>query len=355
MKPIDRGAARRILIRAVNWIGDAVMTTPAVDTIRANFPGAEITLLANPAISPLFTPYHGVDRVITFDRNGPHRGVIGRLRLAAELRKHSFDLAIMFPNSFDAALVPFLAGIPLRLGKDSDARGLLLTHRYPRALQRPDSHQVLNYLTMLEYFGLQPGKARLRLQTSASEDGDLEALLAGRGIGPKDLVLGINPGATFGSAKRWYPDRFAETARELARRWGARVVITGGPGETGMASVIEELLGGECVNLAGATSVRQLLALIKRCDFFITNDSGPMHIAAAFDVPLVAIFGPTDHRTTSAFFDRGVIVRRGAACAPCMLRECPTDHRCMTAVSAAEVIEAADTLYRGLSGSRGKL
>jgi heptosyltransferase II len=353
VKAIDRGKVRRILIRSVNWIGDAVMTTAAIDSIRANFPEAEITLLANPSVAPLFQVFDGVDRVITFRRNGQHRGLLGRLRLAAQLRKHRFDLAILFPNSFEAALIPWLAGIPLRIGKDSDARGLLLTHRYPRSLQLPDTHQVLNYLKMLEYFGLQPGKAALRLQTTAAEEGELAALLAGRGIGPRDLVLGINPGATFGAAKRWYPERFAEAAAELSRRWGARVVITGGPGETGMAARIEELLGGDCVNLAGATSVRQLMALIKRCDFFITNDSGPMHIAAAFGVPLVAIFGPTDHRTTSAFFDRGVIVRQGADCAPCMLRECPTDHRCMTAVSAAQVVEAADRLFRGLPGREG--
>ncbi|OGU11147.1 MAG: lipopolysaccharide heptosyltransferase II [Geobacteraceae bacterium GWC2_58_44] len=352
MKPIDRGSVRKILIRAVNWIGDAVMTTPAVDTIRANFPQAEITVLANPAVSPIFSIYDGVDRVITFDRKGTHKGIMGRLRLAAELRKHRFDLAIMLPNSFDSALVPWLARIPQRVGKDSDARGLILTHRFPRCLLRPDTHQVLNYLTMLEYFGLKPGQARLRLQTSAAEEGDLQALLASRGIGPNDLVLGVNPGATFGSAKRWYPERFGEAAKELARRWGARVVITGGPGETEMAARIEEYLAGDCANFAGATSVRQLMNLIKRCDFFITNDSGPMHIAAAFDVPLVAIFGSTDHRTTSAFFDRGVIVRSGAECAPCMQRECPTDHHCMTAVTAAEVIEAADQLYRGLPRGR---
>ena len=350
MKPINRGPVRKILIRAVNWIGDAVMTTPAVDTIRANFPDAEITVLANQAVSPVFSVYDGVDRVITFDRNGAHRGVKGRLRLAAELRKHRFDLAIMLPNSFDSALVPFLAGIPQRAGKDSDARSLILTHRFPRVLLRPDTHQVLNYLTMLEYFGLKAAQAKLRLQTTSAEEAEMEALLAARGIAPGDLVLGINPGATFGSAKRWYPERFGEVAKELALRWGAKVVITGGPGETAMASKIEEHLAGECANFAGATSVRQLMNLIKRCDFFITNDSGPMHIAAAFDVPLVAIFGSTDHRTTSAFFDRGVIVRSGAECAPCMQRECPTDHHCMTDVSAAEVIAAADHLYRRVAG-----
>lgn len=353
MKSINRSSVGKILVRAVNWIGDAVMTTPAVDTIRANFPQAEITVLANPAVAPVFANYDGVDRVITFDRKGAHRGVLGRLRLAAELRTHRFDLAIMLPNSFDSALVPWLARIPQRAGKDSDARGFILTHRYPRLMQRSDTHQVLNYLSMLEYFGLQPAKAVLRLQTTAAEDGELAALLALRGIGPQDLVLGINPGAAFGSAKRWYPERFGEVAKELAQRWGAKIVITGGAGETEMAARIEECLVGDCANFAGSTSVRQLLALIKRCDFFITNDSGPMHIAAAFEVPLVAIFGSTDHRTTSAFFDQGAIVRSGADCAPCHKRECPTDHRCMTQVSAGQVVEAAETLYRALKSGRG--
>lgn len=346
MKTIDRGPVRKILIRSVNWLGDAVMITPALAALRAHFPDAEITVLANPLVSQLFSPHDCVDRVITFHRNGVHRGVAGRFRLAAELRRQRFDLAVIFPNSFEGALIPRLAGIPVRLGKNSDARGLLLTHSYPRTLQKKDRHQVLNYLEMLEYFGIPSVPPVLQLQTTALEDRDLADLLASRGIGPEDVVLGINPGATFGSAKRWYPDRFAEVARELSGRWGARVVITGGPAETEMAARIEELLGEGCVNLAGATSVRGLMALIKRCDFFVTNDSGPMHIAAAFGVPLVAIFGSTDHRTTSAFFDRGVIVRRDTDCAPCMQRECPTDHRCMTAVTAGEVVEAADTLYR---------
>ena len=349
----DRGQVRKILIRSVNWLGDAVMITPAIAALRRHFPGAEITVLANPLVSQMFSPHDCVDRVITFHRNGVHRGIAGRFRLAAQLRRQRFDLAVIFTNSFEGALIPWLAGIPVRLGKSSDGRGPLLTHRYPRNLQNTDEHQVLNYVDMLKYFGIPSVAPVLRLCTTPDEDRDLARLLACRGIGPGEILLGINPGATFGSAKRWYPDRFAEAARELSRRWGARVVITGGPDETEMAARIEELLGGACLNLAGATSVRQLMALIKRCDFFITNDSGPMHIAAAFDVPLVAVFGPTDHRTTSAFFERGAIVRRGADCAPCMLRACPTDHRCMTAVSSDEVVEAADRLYRRVGTREG--
>jgi heptosyltransferase-2 len=353
VKTLDRGQIRKILIRSVNWLGDAVMITPAMVAIREHFPEAEITVLANPLVSQMFSHHSCVDRVITFHRNGVHRGIAGRFRLAAQLRRHSFDLAVIFPNSFEGALIPWLAGIPLRIGKNSDARGLLLTHSYPRTLQKADEHQVLNYLKMLKYFGIPSREPVLDLETTADEDRYVADLLAARRIGPDDIVLGINPGATFGSAKRWYPERFAEAARELSRRWGARVVITGGPGETEMAARIEELLGGACVNMAGATSVRELMALIKRCNFFITNDSGPMHIAAAFEVPLVAIFGSTDHRTTSAFFDKSIIVRRNTDCAPCMQRECPTDHRCMTAVTAGEVIDAAERLYQAERSGKG--
>jgi heptosyltransferase II len=354
VKAIDSGRVRKILIRSVNWLGDAVMITPAMAALRARFPAAEITVLANPLVSQLFSPHPCVDRVISFDRK-KHRGITGRLKLAGELRRRQFDLAVVFTNSFEGALIPFLAGIPLRLGKNSDGRGLLLSHPWPKKLQNTAEHQVLNYLEMLNHFGITPATEEIALFTTAQEDRELAALLHSRGIAPGAFVIGINPGATFGSAKRWYPERFAEVARALAGRWGARIVITGGPAETEMAGRIEALLDGACVNLAGATSVRQLMALIKRCNFFVTNDSGPMHIAAAFGVPLVAIFGSTDHRTTSAFFDKGCIVRSGADCAPCMQRECPTDHRCMTAVTPSEVIAAAEGLYGRLElGKAGR-
>jgi heptosyltransferase II len=352
VKSIDRGRVRKILVRAVNWLGDAVMITPAIGAIRAEFPHAEITVLANPLVSQMFSPHKSVDRVITFDR-AIHRGFAGRLRLAALLRRQRFDLAVIFTNSFEGALIPRLAGIPMRLGKNSDGRGFLLSHPYPKALQNRSEHQVLNYLDMLKYFEVRSGGSALHLETTAAEDDEISALLAARGVGAQQMVLGVNPGATFGSAKRWYPERFAEVAAELSARWGARIIVTGGPAEIEMAARIEELLDGKCVNLAGATTVRQLMALIKRCDFFITNDSGPMHIAAAFGVPLVAIFGSTDHRTTSAFFDKGGIVRKSIECAPCMKRECPTDHRCMTAVTAADVIDAAEKLYRETSRGKG--
>lgn len=356
MNITERGDVAKLLIRAVNWVGDAVMTTPALGLIRENFPRAEITLLANLLVSQLLSPHPAIDRVITFYRNGVHRGITGRLRLATEIRKQGFDAAIILPNSFDSALVPWLAGIPIRLGKSSDGRGFLITGRYHPSREILTCHQVEYYCDLVRHFGITGETGRPLILTTPEEDHAATTTLSGSGIQADDIVLGINPGAAFGSAKRWYPERFAEVARRLAGEWKAKIVIFGGPVETEIAAAIENRLSGEtCLNMAGKTSMRELLALIRRCDFFITNDSGPMHIAAAFDVPLVAIFGSTNHATTSPYSESAVVVRKDIACAPCLLRACPTDHQCMTAVTADDVIEAAMGLFNPISARQEPL
>lgn len=344
MKHPQHGKMRKILVRALNWIGDAVMSTPALAVIREQFPAAEIVLLANPLVSQLFMPHPAIDRVITFYRNGRHRGVRGRLLLAREIRREQFDCAVILPNSFDSTLVPWLAGIPRRIGKKSDGRSLLLTDGFTPAKDMTEGHEAEYYLHMLRSFGIKGTIRKPWLATTEKEQLEAVNRLALAGISDGDVLLGINPGAAFGSAKRWYPKRFAEVAQRLSAEWGAKIIIFGGTGETDIASEISVALHGKCLNLAGKTSVRQLMALIQHCNFFITNDSGPMHIAAAFDVPLVAIFGSTDHTGTAPCSERAVIVRKDIDCAPCKLRECPADHRCMTAVTVDDVVEAANKL-----------
>jgi len=338
---LERAKINNILIRAVNWLGDAVMTIPAIGAVRASFPGARITLLANPLVAELFTPHDWIDEVLVYHRKGSHAGLRGKLAIAEELKKRRFDLAILLQNAFDAALLAWLARIPRRMGYQTDCRGLLLTHSSRVIAETRRLHQVEYYLAMLKAQGITTNDRRLLLTVTPEEERDVAEMLKVEGVGGGDFLLGVNPGATFGSAKRWYPERFAQVAVELSRRWGARVVITGGANEADIAGEIEAAMGGECLNMAGRTSVRSLMALIRRCNFFITNDSGPMHIAAAFNVPLVAIFGPTNHVTTSPYCTRAVVVRKEAECAPCMKRECPTDHRCMTAVTAQDVVAAA--------------
>jgi heptosyltransferase-2 len=334
-----------ILVRSVNWIGDAVMATPALMAVRETYPKARITLLANPMVGQLLQGHPAIDRVLVFDRKGEHNGLAGRLRLARQLKHEQFDLAIILPNSFDSALIPWLARIPQRWGKASDGRSLLLTKCFYEQNPPQDRHEVQYYRDLLRSFGISSPQSEPLLATTRQEDDQAASLLALYGIPAEAMLLGINAGASFGSAKRWYPERFGEVARRLADQWNARIILFGGPDEVGIVNEIEQALRGNCLNLAGKTTVRQLMTLIKRCNFFVTNDSGPMHIAAAFGVPLVAIFGPTDHVGTAPCSDKAIIVRQSVDCAPCKLRVCPTDHRCMTAVSSDDVVQAAQLLY----------
>ena len=355
MNVLDRLTARKILIRAVNWIGDAVMTAPAIVAVRESFPEAEITLLANPLVSQLFSPHASIDRVITFDRSSKHKGISGRLRLAYELRKESFDAVIILPNSFDSALVPWLAGIPVRLGRKSDGRSLLLTHGYVPDTVAEKCHEVQQYLTLMEHFGIHGEAFQPNLETTMVEDASVAVFLKEQGVLPDDFLLGINPGATFGSAKRWYPERFAEAATKIASRLNTRIIVFGGKDEIEIAAEIQADILDKCINVAGKTTIRQLMALLKRCNFLITNDSGPMHVAAALGVPLAAVFGPTDHSGTAPFTSRAVIIRKETDCAPCKLRECPIDHNCMTAVTADDVVDVVMHFLRDRNMATEKL
>lgn len=348
MSSLDRSNINNILVRGTNWIGDAVMNTPALCAIRSSFPGARITILVTPLVAQLFTPHDWVDEVLVYDRQGRHKGIAGRLRIARELRARRFDLAILLQNAIDAALITTLAGIPRRMGTRTDGRGFLLTHGFNQKVLDPHLHHVNYYLEMLQSFGIGCAEKRLLLCLTQAEREAARERLAAAGVAPGDFLIGINPGAAYGSAKRWYPDRFAAAGAELARRWGGKLLILGGPTEVAIARDIEAALPGPCLNVAGTLNVRELMALIERCNFFISNDSGPMHIAAAFSVPLVAIFGPTDHRATYPFSGNSVVVRKDVDCAPCHKRECPTDHRCMKAVLAEDVVAAAEKLITAM-------
>lgn len=341
MKPLDLTNTRQILIRAVNWIGDAVMTTPAMGAVRAAFPQATITVAANPLVAELFRVHPFCDRVMVFDKKGEHRGVGGLLRFAAALRRERFDLAILFQNAVEAAFMAALAGIPRRAGYRTDGRGLLLTHGVPAGEGERRLHHTAYYLKMLKELGIAGGEGRLILTCTP---GEVEE--ARRTLGPGSWVA-VNPGAAYGSAKRWIPSRFAEVADRLVHEFGVKVVLTGGPGEAEIGRDIEAAMAAPSLNLIGRTSVRQLMAVLSCCRLAVTNDSGPMHVAAAFGVPIVAVFGPTDHTTTSPLSDSCRIVRKETDCAPCLLRQCPTDHRCMEAITAQDVLRQARELLGG--------
>jgi heptosyltransferase-2 len=314
------------------------MTTPAMGALRSSFPSAEIVVAANPLVAELFRHHPYCDRVLVYDKKGEHKGLRGLFRFSGTLRREGFDLAILLQNAIEAALMVFIAGIPRRAGYDTDGRGLLLTHGVRVGDEERRLHHTRYYLRMLEALGIGGGDGSLRLFCTDDElDWAREQLGSGRAIA-------VNPGAAYGSAKRWYPERFAAVADRLASEYDARIILTGGPAEAEIGRDIAAAMKEAPLNLIGRTTVRQLMALLSRCRLVVTNDSGPMHVAAAFNVPVVAVFGPTDHTTTSPLAETSRIVRHPVDCAPCLLRQCPTDHRCMEAVTVEDVLLAAREL-----------
>lgn len=347
---------KKILVRSTNWIGDAIMTTPAVRTIRENFPESEITMLVHPWVSDVFRYSPRVDRVLLYEKKGRHKGLKGMLQLAGELRQEQFDCAILLQNAFEAALIALVAGIPVRGGYTTDGRGLLLTHGVRKINELNKKHEVNYYQRILLGLGLRPAVNELELFIPGEQiDAAKRKLQAWDGVRPGVTPLvGFNPGAAFGPAKRWPTEKFAELATMICRRTDARIVLFGSAADRGTAADIVKGAGAAAsrmIDLTGATSLIEAMALIGECDVFVTNDSGLMHVAAALHTPLVAIFGSTDHIATGPYSDNAVVIRKPLACSPCKKSHCPEKHfRCMKLIESSEVFAA---VMRVLEGERG--
>ena len=352
---MDRETTKKILVRGPNWLGDAVMCEPALRGLRRLFPDAQIALLVKPAVADLFAGHPALTRVLTYDTKGRHAGLFGKWALAGQLRRQGFDLAVLFQNAFEAAFLTFLASVPRRYGYATDGRSLLLSDPVAAPDRRTLVHQVRYYWDLLKPLGLTGDPPAPELVVFPEEEQAMAGRFAQGGLTASDVVVGINPGSTYGMAKRWLPERFAEVTERLcrtireSREQQVSVVIFGAKGEERLGQEIAARLSSRSLVLSGATTIRELMAAVKRCAMLLTNDTGPMHIASAFQVPVVAIFGPTDWRTTSPFGSAHAIVRQPVDCAPCLLRECPIDHRCMTRVSVEQVYEAA-TKQLGVRG-----
>lgn len=341
----------RILIRGVNWIGDAVLTIPAIKSVRKAYPDAHISLLAKPWTAEIFKASRDIDEIILYENK--FSSLIGKFRLARLLRERNFDMAILLQNAFDAAFIAWLARIPVRAGYRRDCRRFLLTTAIPITEDLLKKHQVHYYLNIVNSIGIKTADTLPCMQLD-----DRERDWAGKHIkssfpGNSFPVVGINPGATYGSAKRWPPERFADLICRITYELEGRVLIFGGEAEVGIANeIIAEInklkikrkiekKGSRILVMSGKTSLRELAALIAECDAFVTNDSGPMHMAAALLVPTAAIFGSTNIDATGPFGEGHKVVSKTLPCSPCMKRKCPEKHLdCMTQITADEVFDA---------------
>jgi len=349
MKQARGSTPANILIRGTNWVGDAVISIPAIKEVRRLFPEACISLLVRPWVRDIYAGAGFADEILDYDKDGIHKGWNGFLRLVSGLKQRSFDCAILLQNAFEAALIAWAARIPQRIGYARDGRSLLLTSacRIDPDVRRV--HQVYYYLGILSGVGWLNARLwaqkdyRPSIQVSVRDE-DTDAarkMLRSAGIRNGEPVIGINPGAFYGPAKRWFPDRYAVVADTLAKQYRARIVVFGSSSDLRTAEEVAASMKNTAIILAGRTTLGQLMGLIRECRLLITNDSGPMHLAAALDVPQLAIFGSTSEIATGPLSPRAVVIKHPVECNPCFLRECPTDFRCMKGISTDHVLDEA--------------
>jgi heptosyltransferase-2 len=363
--PLDTLRPRRILVRGVNWLGDAVMSAPALQRLRERFPDAHITLLCPEKLRDLWQFHPALSKIISF---GPHDSVF---TTAAQLRRGCFDLVLVFPNSPRSALESYFAHIPHRIGYSRSWRNLFLTHPLPprpgavKMRQRPVSeikklvadlknqrreefplsaHHMHEYLNLVAALGANPEPLAPVLEVGEQE---IEHVRTKFSLPDSDLpIFGVNPGAEYGPAKRWPADRFAATVSHLQELTHGTWIVFGGPNDVALAKQIVDSIGSTAqpiLNLAGETSLRELMALLKISRVLLTNDTGPMHVAAALGTPVVVPFGSTSPELTGPgdpAETRHQLLKSSVPCAPCFRRQCPIDFRCMNGLSVEKVAQA---------------
>ncbi len=338
-----------ILLVSPNWLGDAVMALPAAADVRRHQPTSRLAVAARSSVAELWSMVPGVDEVLTLP-NGRGLKRWAAVREGAErLRALGAGAAILLPNSLQSAVTARRAGVPERWGYRRRLRGVLLTRAVP--LPRGRVHQADYYRHLVAALGYPNGDRVPRLDVPAAAVAAACDLLAADGWPADAPLLGIAPGAAYGGAKRWLPERFAAVASALGRSHGLQPVLVGAAGDRGTACAIEAELDKirspgtrPAINLAGRTSLAQLAGVLATCAAFVSNDSGAMHLAAAVGTPVVALFGATDERVTAPLAARARVVTADAWCRPCLLRECPLDHRCMLGLEAGAVAKAVGDL-----------
>lgn len=331
---------KNILIRMPNWLGDLVMATPILHDVRQKWPNASITAMCQSRVGDLLSCDPNLNEVYSFKKpsgwihRSQHHEIINTLRLG------EYDLGILLTNSFSSAWWFWRGDVANRIGFACNMRSFLLNKAVPFPQNKEKQHLVLTYKALLEPMGIPISSTDPTLYVSAEEKIAAQTLLELEGYHPdSQILIGINPGAAYGSAKCWLPDRFQAVTQRLLE--DPRVVVAYFGDLTG-APLVHDIckdFPSRVINFAGKTTLRELLALIQSCDVILTNDSGPMHIAAALKVPLVALFGSTSEIKTGPY-GGGIVIHKHVDCSPCYKRVCPIDFRCMKRIEVDEVYQA---------------
>lgn len=328
-----------IIVRMPNWLGDLVMATPVLADLRKRWPDAKITALCQGGLGTVLQEDPNVDEIIVFKGSKEGGGKTSGADCLSKLRQGRYDLGVLLTGSFSSAWWFWRAGVKNRIGFTGRWRRLLLDFPISVPPAREMQHLVVTYKNLLEPLGIPLSSTAPCLYVTEEEKKDAEKKLSESGIRRTDFVIGINPGAAYGSAKCWLPERFQELTLRLLRLPNVKVIFFGDKAGTPLVEGICNEIAGNVVNFAGKTTLRELIALIEACNLFLTNDSGPMHIASALGVPLIALFGSTSDTATGPYRG-GKVIHKHVSCSPCYRRECPIDFRCMKGIEVEEVYQA---------------
>jgi heptosyltransferase-2 len=345
-----------ILVVCPNWVGDAVMATPTLRALRHYYHSARIIGVMRPVIADVFQGSDYFDGWFRWNPKGA-RPVERTWPVIRSLRREAIDVAVLLPNSFQSAAIAWLAGAKRRVGYRRDARGLLLTDRLTplRSGRRFVPSPIIDYyLKLAEHLGCPRDSYRMELKTTPSDELATDSVWRAFGLHQAKRVVVLNPGAAFGASKCWPTAHFSDLARRLVAIEGTRVLVLCGPAEVKTAREIVARSGEATVCSLGDSPVSIGLskACVRRADLLITTDSGPRHFAAAFDVPVITLFGPTHIAWTETYFPKAIHMQKSVPCGPCQLRECPLDHRCMTELTPSEVFQQAQAILHRFPARR---
>src|SRR5574337_895979 len=346
-KTFEADRLRSILVASPNWLGDAVLALPTLANLRRSFPGARIALLVRPWLSQLFRSSPFIDELVELPRKGE------LMWAATALRQRDCELALLLPNSFRTALISWLAGIPHRVGYVADGRGPLLTVGV-RPSGGTSPHQADSYLGLLRALKWDAWLRPTGCLLPPGSDAEAEKLLTESGLPPHAPVIGMTPGASYGTAKRWPAERFAAAADLLADRLGTVALLFGSSREAALTRAIRSRMRGVAIDFGGRTTLTELASLLSRCALLLTNDTGAMHLASALGIPCVALFGPTDPYRTGPLGSGHQVLHDPPACSPCRYRDCPIDHRCMQGLDVERVVAAAEAVLTRSTSTSGE-
>lgn len=328
----------KILVIRVDGIGDLLNSTPAIALLRENYPSAEITVLARPLNAPVLMGNPDVDKILTFARDGKHRGLKARLRFYRALRREQFQLVVAMQTGMWSHLIAFLSGAPYRLGRYQKRFRSTLTHAWHGKYPKGETHEVDRNLELVRLVCEGEGRRKLKFHLLSDEIETAKAHLTSCGIGTNTFLIGIHPGGS-SFDKRWPEKQYAELADRLVQQYNATILLLRGPEEEALTHNIQQAMQFPAIVYAPET-IRELGALLSCCNLVVCNDSGPMHLAAALDVPMVAVFGPTDHIAWHPLSENATIVRRDMPCWPCSAHKCKIGWECTKKLPIEPVWEA---------------